>query len=331
MRKFLFITILFFCTSWAFSQNYVRLNGKLQVTGHRLTNELGKPVLLKGISLFGLNYFPECNTFEGFKILRYIWNCGIIRVPIYPSDENNGLSFNLKPDYNKAWLDSIVKWTDKLDMYCLIDWHVLRPGNPNDKVYAGASQFWNDISLKYKNKRHLLYEICNEPNGRNVTWDTVALYANPIIKTIRKNDPNTVIIIGTPRWSQELENVDTSKIEDKRNIMYSFHFYSASHGGLYDQFVKQIHRIPVFATEWGVSEASGNGSTDFPTADKFLGAMERHIQGKDTVYISSCAFSFADKDESSALLKPGSCNKNLWNNTTPAGDYVKKRLLMKGR
>ena len=321
--------LLYSCLT--FSQDFPGNNGKLQVVGHRLCNERGNPVILKGVSMFGHSYFPECITYEGFKVLRHEWNCNVIRTTVFISEKYDKLCYNNNPNYNKAWIDSIVEWCGLLDMYCIIDWHVLNPGNPNDKEYYGAEDFWNSISLKYKNKKYLLYEICNEPHGNDVTWDTVAEFANKIIKIIRKNDPNTIIIIGTPNWSQKLEQVDPAKIENTKNVMYSFHFYAATHSFLYDEFIKQIHRIPVFVTEWGVSEASGDGKTDYAMGDKYLDAMEMHVQGTDTVYISSCIFSYADKNESSALLKPGSCNNRQWNNTTPAGDYLKKRLLQKAR
>ena len=46
-------------------------------------------------------------------------------------------------------------------------------------------------------------EICNEPNG-DTDWLDVSVYAEQIIPVIRENDPDSVIIQGTPNYDQEL-------------------------------------------------------------------------------------------------------------------------------
>jgi aryl-phospho-beta-D-glucosidase BglC (GH1 family) len=54
-----------------------------------------------------------------------------------------------------------------LGLYVLIDWHVLTPGNPNDASYDHRWDFWGYFSNSLASKKHVLYEICNEPNGVN--------------------------------------------------------------------------------------------------------------------------------------------------------------------
>ena len=70
----------------------------------------------------------------------------------------------------------------------------------------------------------MIYEICNEPNG--CSWNTIRDYAEQIIKVIRKNDANAVIILGTPNWSQLGSEVANHPIKGYKNIMYSLHFYA---------------------------------------------------------------------------------------------------------
>jgi len=330
MKKHLFVAVLTILMGKCYAQNPVAENGKLQVIGHQLCNEKGQPFQLTGMSMFALMHLPQCITYDGFKVLKEDWNCNVLRTPIYISNYSNNRNYNQSPDWNNQMIDSIVNWSEKLGVYCIIDWHVNDPvGNPCDPIYDRSDAFFELMSTKYAGKKHVIYELCNEPSGNAVTWDSISTYANRIIPIIRKNDPKSLIIVGTPNWSQKLETVNVSKLKDSKNVMYAFHFYAKSHAVLYSGFVSQIHRIPVFVTEWGTCESSGAGGIDTATSNLFIRAMNRHVSNKDTVYISWCNFSYGDKNESASSLVPNSCDNKLWNNTTTDGDFIKYWLIHK--
>jgi len=59
------------------------------------------------------------------------------------------------------------------------------------------------------------------------------------------------------------------------------------------------------------------------SSNLYLKTMNQHVKNKDTVSISWCNFSYADKNETASALKPGSCYSGLWNNTTQSGEYIK--------
>ena len=310
-----------------FSQNPVAENGQLQVIGHQLCNEQRKPIQLRGMSLFGLMHMPECLTFNSFKALKEDWNSNVIRIPVYVANYTNTRNYNQNPDWNNAMIDSTLNWAEKLGLYIIIDYHNDRYGSPDDSNHKGADAFFKLMSTKYAGKKNIIYEIFNEPYGKLITWDTIANYANRIVPVIRKNDPKAIILIGTPDWDQKLETIDTKKLNDIYNVMFTFHFYAASHKSLYPMFANQIHRIPVFVSEWGTCESSGIGNLDFTTSSLFLNSMKQHIQDKDTVIVSWCNFSYGDKAESTSALKPISCSNGLWNNTSAGGDFIKYWLI----
>jgi aryl-phospho-beta-D-glucosidase BglC (GH1 family) len=104
--------------------------------------------------------------------------------------------YNDKPDYWKERVTQYVKWAGQLGVYCLIDWHVMNPGNPSDSSYDRRFDFFKSMTLSFANTDHVLYEIANEPN--NVQWSQVQTYAEQMIQWIRRFDSNTIIIIGTP-------------------------------------------------------------------------------------------------------------------------------------
>ena len=320
---------LFICLSTVllsasvFSQNPVAENGQLQVVGHQLCNEQGKAFQLRGMSLFALMHLPQCITYNGFKTLKEDWNSNIVRAPIYMANYSSKNNYNESPEWNNTFIDSIVTWSERLGLYCIIDWHNDRYGSPNDPQHKGSDAFFELMSKKYAGKKNIIYEIINEPYGKTVSWDTIVNYANRIMPIIRKNDPKAIILVGCSEWDQKLEKIDTAKLKDNKNVMFTFHFYAASHRSLYNTFASQIHRIPVFVSEWGTCTSSGAGAIDTNTSSLFLRTMKQHISNNDTVTVSWCNFSFGDKDESASSLKPNSCYSGLWNNTTTEGTFVK--------
>ena len=309
-----------------FGQKFTDLNGRLKVSGRQLINEQGKPIQLRGFNTYNLTYCPECVTREAVRSNSQFWGANVIRATMYVDDYWNDQSYILNPQYNKQMIDSLVQWTEEFGIYCIIEWHILKIGNPNAPEHAGADDFFREMSVKYADKTHVLYDICNEPNGKEVTWDTIADYANRIIPIIRENDSQSVILVGTPDYSQRLDQVKPEKIRLPENVMYTFHFYAASHLDLLSILEAEIHRIPVFASEWGVCEYTGNGDVNFENSKKFMDVMEQHVFNKDTVSVSWCSFSYSDVDEAASMLKPESCTQGKWENMTPTGYFFKDYL-----
>jgi aryl-phospho-beta-D-glucosidase BglC (GH1 family) len=327
--KAILLLFMSFLIMTGYSQTFVTQNGQLKLRGKQLCNQAGKPIQLKGFNTYNISACPECVKYEAFKSNRDFWGANFIRATMYVDDMNNKRNYYYEPKYNKALVDSIVRWTEDLGMYCIIDWHVLKEGNPNSKIHSAAFGFFSEMSKKYAKKTHVLYELCNEPNGDDVNWDTIAHYANRLIPVIRKNAPKAIIIVGTPSWSQLLNEVVTSKLVDTTNVMYAFHFYAASHESLLPMFLKEIHRIPVFTTEWGACENSGNGNVNFNVASAYIDAMKQNVLNQDTVIISWGNFSYSDIVETASSLKPQSCNSKLWTNMSPTGFFVRDCLLEK--
>ena len=186
-------------------------------------------------------------------------------------------------------------------MYVIIDWHILSDGNPA-KNKKQAISFFKYMAKKYKNQNNIFYEICNEPNG-GTSWNRIKSYASPVIKTIRKYDKKNIILVGTPTWSQDVDVAADSPIKGYSNVMYTFHFYAATHGGSYRQKVQVAIQkgLPVFVSEFGISESSGNGRIDKNEANKWMQFLKKNK-------ISYVCWSLCNKNESCSLLK-SSCSR----------------------
>ncbi|MCI5587703.1 MAG: glycoside hydrolase family 5 protein, partial [Lachnospiraceae bacterium] len=96
-----------------------------------------------------------------------------------------------------------------------------------------------------------------------------------------------------------------SPIKGYSNIMYSIHFYSATHKDWNMKKLKTAHakKLPVICTEFGTCDASGNGAYDFKSADKWIKLMKSYNMG----YV---CWSLSNKAESTSLLKPN-CKKTF--------------------
>ena len=165
-----------------------------------LRERTGKKFQLRGISSHGINWdvgAPYVNK-ASFKTLRDDWGVNAVRLAMYTSEYNGYCAGGNKENLKKQVRNG-VKYATDLGIYVIIDWHILKGGNLK-KQLKEAKSFFDTMSVQYKNQKNVIYEICNEPNG--CSWNTIRDYAEQIIKVIRQNDANAVIIVGTPNWSQ---------------------------------------------------------------------------------------------------------------------------------
>ena len=278
----------------------VQQYGRLSVKGSSLVDSKGKKVVLKGVSTHGINWFSKYVNKAAFKTLRDTWGVQCIRLAMYTEEYNGYCSGGNKNTLIKL-IQQGVEYASDLGMYVIIDWHILSDGNPQ-KNQAEALKFFKYMSAKYKNKSNVIYEICNEPNG-GTSWKTIKNYAINVIKTIRTNDRNAIILVGTPTWSQDVDTAAADPIKGYSNIMYTFHFYAATHGQSLRQKVQTAIKkgLPVFVSEFGISEASGSGRADTTEGNRWISFLKNNN-------ISYVCWNLSNKNETSALLRP-SCTK----------------------
>lgn len=282
----------------------VSQHGQLSVKNGQLVDKNGKGYQLRGMSTHGLTWFPEFVNESAFKTLRDDWNTNVVRLAMYVDEWGNGQCYMGNKSGSLELLEKGVDICIKLDMYVIIDWHVLNPGDPS-KYTNEAKSFFETVSKRYAKYPNVIYEICNEPNG-GASWSgNIKPYAEKIIPVIRKNAPNSVIIVGTPTWSQEIDKPLSDPLSYK-NVMYAFHFYAATHAGLRSNVENCVAQgLPVFVSEFGTCDASGGGANDFNETQKWLSYFDK--QG-----ISYCNWSICNKDETCSVLRPGTSANGNW-------------------
>lgn len=301
----------------------VAVNGRLKVCGTHLCNKNNTPVQLRGMSSHGLQFFPNCVNAGSLAALRNDWNADFIRLSMYVQE--GGLETD--PAGFTAKVNGLVDQATKLGLYAIVDFHILTPGDPNANLSL-AKTFFQNVSAAHAAQDNVIYEIANEPNG--VSWDGIRTYAEKVVPVIRRNKPDSVVIVGTRGFSSlglsdgsdenEIVN-DPVKFD---NIMYAFHFYAASHREDRRAVVaRAAKKLPLFVTEFGSQTFTGDGTNDFAGTTAWLDLLK-------SLKIGYGMWSLSDGRESNSVFKQGTCAGTQFAGTgvlTESGRYIRSRIL----
>ena len=301
------------------SQACPSVSGQLSVQGTSLVDESGNPVQLRGVSTHGLAWFPQYVNAEAFAQLK-TWGANVVRLAMYTA-ENGGYCTDGDRDALLQLIDDGVQYALDADLYVIIDWHILSDGDPT-LYQAQAEEFFAKVCARYADCNHVLYEICNEPNG-GTSWATVKAYAQDILPIIRANDSKAVVLVGTPNWCQYLGEAAADPLTGYENVMYALHFYAATHKqDLRDVYSAAIASgLPVFVSEYGLCEASGAGTVDTDQADAWVSLLNEN----NTSYV---LWSLCNKDESASILR-ADCTKVsgfTQDDLSPVGQWLVEML-----
>ena len=290
--------------------------GRLQVKNGQLSDQRGNPVQLRGMSSHDLKQFPFTpNTVNN---LVNEWQVSVIRAAMYT--DSYGSSYIREPQV-KQTVKLIVDEAIRDGVYVVVDWHILVDGDPN--LYKEqAKKFFEEMAMAYRGSPNVIYEICNEPNGANVTWQEIKAYAEFIIPDIRAIDPASVIIVGTGSWCQDVRAAAAAPL-NFTNVLYALHFYAGTHRGELRRnadFALSKH-LPIFVSEWGLTDYTGKGALDLDEAQKWVDWMKEHK-------ISWAGWSLSNADEASAALQPAVKLDGPWRDAdlTPSGKWIKSRI-----
>ena len=272
-------------------------HGKLTVSGTKIIDANGKEYQLMGVSTHGLQWFPEYVNRETFKTIRDEWGANVIRLAMYTDENGYCVGGSSVKEKLKTVVKNGVQYATELGMYVIIDWHILHDLTPM-KYADEAEAFFREMTAEFGSYGNVIYEICNEPNG-GTDWPEIKKYAERIIPVIRSNAKDAIIIIGTPTWSQDVDRAAADPVKGT-NLMYALHFYAGTHkDNLRSKMVAAIKAgLPVFVSEYGITDASGNGRCDIEEANKWVAVMDQYK-------VSYICWNLANKNESSSLIKNG--------------------------
>jgi endoglucanase len=296
------------------TRGIVSEHGRLQVAGNRIVGAHGQPVSLAGVS-FGWSQWEAARFYNAGTVnwLRQGWNASIVRAALGVHQEPG--SYLQDPKANRKRVTAVIDAAIAADLYVLIDWHDHHAEDHTDLAVA----FFTDMAQRYGHRPNVIYEIYNEPLV--ISWpDKIKPYAEKVIAAIRAHDPDNLIVVGTPAWSQRVDVAAADPIKDP-NVAYSLHFYAGTHKA--DLRAKAERALELgaalFVTEWGTCNADGRGPVDEASVREWLDFMRRH-------QLSHCNWAVYDKPETAAIVRPGAPAKGGWEDTdlTPSGKLARE-------
>lgn len=296
----------------------VELIGPLQADGNRIIGRDGEPAVLRGMSLFWSQWEGEFYTRACVQWLRDDWKCTVVRAAMGIAED--GYLSNPAAELTK--IRTVVESCIDLGIYVIIDWH----SHTAETQLNEAKAFFTLMAQLYGEYPNVIYEIFNEP--LHLDWTNVLKpWSEEVIAGIRSEDPDNLIIVGTPTWSQDVDDAALDPVDDV-NVAYALHFYAGTHGQeLRSKAVTALNReVVLFVSEWGVSNADATGGVHYPETETWLNFM-------DTAGLSWCNWSVADKDETTSIVTPGTTPSGNWRESdlTEAGRYLRTILINANR
>lgn len=293
----LIVTVLFLILSIiSVNAQPVKKYGQLRVEGTKLVDKNGKQVVLRGMSFGWHNWWPRFYNAGTVKWLHKDWKCSVVRAAMGVEPDKGYIKDSAGSVANiKAVVDAAIKE----GIYVIIDWH-----SHNIKLNE-ARTFFTMMAKQYGKYPNVIYELFNEPDQE--TWPEVKAYSEELIKTIRAIDPDNIILVGSPRWDQEIQLPAADPIKGYSNLMYTVHFYAATHKQwLRDRTDEAIKKgLAIFISESAGMEASGNGALNYEEWQKWIDWMEAN-------QLSWITWSVSDKDETCSVLKTSAASDGKW-------------------
>jgi hypothetical protein len=286
----------------------------LSVSGNVIKDSTGKTVVLRGVAIpdiGSLDVAAGGSTGVSARIDEILGaamlDVNVIRMPVYPETTFNGNSPYYSPepypigtaapatvtpapvvltamDYVNNVLKPAVAYAESKNLYVIIDYHQIDNVTGTNNSGMVAATFWAQMAPMFANDPNVIYEAFNEPMDTTdgITagnWSTTYLAAAQTwVMAIRAAAPNTLIVMGSPSWSQYPSA--TSGLTDK-NLVFTAHMYpgnwpgAAPKGGgtTFQQRVDTAAMtVPIFMTEWGfTTDASQETNTTLYTADDTWG------------------------------------------------------------
>lgn len=293
---------------------FVKKHGQLSVKGTQLVDKNQNPIVLRGVSLGWHSMWPRFYNQKTVAWLKKDFNSTVVRAAL--GIEIGEHHYIKEPQFSKEKIEAVIKGAIKSDIYVIVDWH---SHNINLKE---ATAYFDEISKKYGKYPNVIYEVFNEPD--NETWPEVKAYSEAIIKVIRANDPDNIILVGSPRWDQDVHLPAADPIKGYDNLMYTMHFYAATHKKeLRDRTDEAIKSgLPIFVSESAGMEATGDGPMDYKSWQEYIDWMEERN-------ISWITWSISDKDETCSMLKKSAKSEGKWKDKDLKESGLKTRELLR--
>jgi lysophospholipase L1-like esterase len=289
------------------------LSGRyLRVSGNKIeyvNNSSVQEVVLRGVNVWDFNHYTS-GAQPSFNYIANTLHANAVRIPVHPGFWNTTTSL--------ARLKTKVQEALDAGLFVIIDYHTIaypdgwrneyKEGSAYlyDASFAKAKTFWDTISQQEEfGDGRILFELWNEPVGNNGDgvydksgWAPLKSYWEQLIKIIRDNGKNNIVIAGGETWTHNLMGIKDNLIDKNigNGIAYAWHIYTeevtySNPSKSASQFTAQDiidwanwyldglnAAAPVLVTEWGYEweDYAYLSAWKDPFRDSFLKAKNLH-------------------------------------------------------
>lgn len=297
-----------------------------QVVGSQV--QFGGPnTSVAGPSLFWSNGRYGMDRFYNADVVDWLvqdWGAGLVRAAMAVDDDRPGGTTPVDQlgGYLTRKFDStlnvkrVVNAAIENGIYVIIDWHA----HLAEQNTEAAVEFFGEMASIYGGYNNVIYEIYNEPV--NTSWPQIKQYAASVMAAIRAQDPDNLIIVGTPQYSSDVAAAAADPIQGDRNVAYTLHFYAGegAHDGYRGRATEAMAAgIALMVTEWGTTPASGLGQPNAGSTQQWADFLKANN-------ISHANWAVADQGEATASqLVTGASASGGWGDAdlTTSGRLVK--------
>jgi aryl-phospho-beta-D-glucosidase BglC (GH1 family) len=172
------------------------------------------------------------------------------------------------------YIDSVIDWCDKHNIYVLLDMHGAPGGQTGDNIDNSdgypwlmldegmkqkTSDIWKEIAERYSTNTTIIgYNLLNEPIAHYFENDSLKSNLEPLYKritrAIREVDYNHIIFIGGATWETDF-SVFSAPFDEK--LVYTFHkYWMPPVQEEIQQYIdfREKHNVPILMGESGENE-----------------------------------------------------------------------------
>lgn len=215
------------------------ISGPLSTSGNELLDGLGRPVLLHGVELNGMdrNWTPDSITQDTIEQAK-VWGANEIRVALgeqywLPS------SCSYSPAYAPA-VNQVVNWITSLGMVAVVELADIvvtpcgQPGDYDMADSANAPNFWRQVAAHFAGNPLVVFDLYNEPHkitdqvwlSGGTAMDGLIPYSaagmQQLYGAVRSSGATNVVLVSGNNWANDLPTTLVSGT----NIIYGVHVYT---------------------------------------------------------------------------------------------------------
>jgi hypothetical protein len=259
----------------------------LKVSGNKIINSRGEPVLLRGVNAASLEWSSngEGRILNTVNVAIHDWQVNVVRLPLSqdrwfghaPEQTNNFQPY-------RDLVQAVVETCATNQCYVILDLHWSNCNEWGQNIGqhsmpdTNSAVFWQDVAPRYANQPAVIFDLYNEPH--DVSWDVwlnggvitdkpngrlsrsqpktfEAVGMQKLLDTVRATGAKNVVVVGGLDWAYDFSGIlEGRQLADPQGngVIYANHCYDNKHQSV-DTWIASMKtataKFPVIVSEFG--------------------------------------------------------------------------------